>query len=68
MCMQVYMQACRGQQRPEMGSDPLELERHAGVGFLMWVLGTKRGSSVRAVDTLLLLIFLNSVSHWPGLT
>lgn len=35
MCMQVYMQACRGQQRPEMGSDPLELERHAGVGFLM---------------------------------
>lgn len=62
MCMQVYMQAYRGLQRPEMGSDPLELEWQAGVGFLMWVLGTKVGSTVRAADTLLLLIFLKSES------
>ena len=53
ICFIIYVYAYRvtlgGQKRP---SDPLELELQVAVSHLVWVLGTKLGSSVRAAKTL----------------
>lgn len=43
MCVSV----CAGQKR---ASDPLKLEIQVSVSHLMWVLGTKHGSSASAVS------------------
>lgn len=47
--MYAYRVTLGGQKRP---SDPLELELQVAVSHLVWVLGTKLGSSVRAAKTL----------------
>lgn len=50
MC--AYVQVSALECKSQKSLDPLELDLHVVVSHLMWVLGTKLGSSARAVSAL----------------
>lgn len=52
ICVCVYMNMSAGTLEARRGDRPLELEFRALMSYLVWVLGTKLGSSAREASPL----------------